>query len=222
MPCARFTGCPSSRVSHRPPGRPFWMKRSQPDDATGLRSPMEACAKSLATGTCRPGRPKAEPGPIGISTSTSLCCKANRPRLKAGATPNFWPAPSPTPHFAEVSHRRGDWRRRRSHTPTFFPGRRRRTGDAVTLVHRVLAGARMTSEPGDAVRSFYRMPVIARFTPAARLTLLDKTESAGRRDGIALSDGGLCEKPSNRHLSSRTAEGRAGTHWHLYEYITVL
>ena len=34
----------------------------------------------------RPGRPKAEPGPNGISTSASECCNAIGPRLKAGAT----------------------------------------------------------------------------------------------------------------------------------------
>ena len=54
-----------------------------------------------------------------------------------------------------------------------------------------------TAEAGSGKKVWSPAAIFASFTPAVRPTLLDETESAGRRDGIALSDGDLREKPIN-------------------------
>ncbi len=73
------------------------------------------------------------------------------------------------------------------------------TGKPTKALPGIHGGARFSRKPGrpSGKKVWSPTAVIASFTPAVRPTLLDETESAGRRDGIALSDGDLREKPIN-------------------------
>jgi hypothetical protein len=74
--------------------------------------PMMTLAQHIEWHRGRSGRPQAEPGSIGISADASPHCEADRPRLKAGATPEFVPALSPR-SFCGSLLRRGDMPYRR-------------------------------------------------------------------------------------------------------------
>ena len=99
-------------------------------------SPMgDLCEKPInAQGVVPDGR-RPSRDRLGISVSTSECCKANGPRLKAGATPNCWPVPSSNPVFAEVSHGRGS-----------FPSCVQRFGFCISLSRDCEAFARRVSD----------------------------------------------------------------------------